>query len=151
MIRLDPTFQETKRHAAVEIADISDQSGVLHNMSARPYTPVTFSVRPLRNTWVSFTMPRQFRLNDAVRVRLDAAWAALSFTGAALVQIGGSTPNGMRVITCRNKELAANIVLRTRGSLLLAETGLLDDAAEFAGTTVISSDLRLVKWAGDAR
>lgn len=125
-------------------------AGVLRNMSARPRTPVTCSVRPLRRTWVSFTMPRNLRVDETTRVRLDAAWSTLGFTGAALVQLGGTTPSNATVHRCADADLAANVVLRTRGSLLLAEMCLLDDVAGLTNTTLFSSDPRLVAWAGGA-
>ena len=123
-------------------------SGVLHNMSARPRTEVICTVRPLQQTWASFTLAEYFKLDALMRERLNHAWEQVPFKGAALVQLPSTAIEELSVRSCSDFELSANVVLRTRGSLLLGEMPLLDYAESLKGHTIISSDARLVAWAG---
>lgn len=127
-------------------------SGLLHNMSARPRTPVTCTVQPIRRTWVSFAIPQRLRLDGRRRAILDKFWSSYGFTGAALVHPAPANPSALgRVVACRDDDLACNVVLRTRGSLLLAEMCLIADTTGLAGKSLISSDHRLIELAGGGR
>jgi hypothetical protein len=136
----------------VTVLDPSAPPDVLHNMSARPRTPVTCTVKPLRASWATFALDQAIDLTPAARTRLNRSWAALGFTGAALVHPGVTRlAQEVSVQRCIDQDLATNVVLRTRGRLLLAEMDLVDHIDGLVGATFVSSDPRLVTWARGGR
>ena len=137
----------------VDAAKPARGSGLLHNMSARPTTEVTRTVPPLRAAWVWFRWRAAPALDAASCRELDAYWSACGFRGAALVhpltaelrQALGS------VARCGNELLTSNVLLRLRGSLLLASMPLLDSTEGLARLSVATDDPRLVALSGAAR
>jgi hypothetical protein len=120
-------------------------TGVLHNMSARPRTTVTTKVPPLRGRWVSFTLGHVPALDDADCRRLDAVWQRCGLSGAALVHpLSTEIVEAVELVTSTDDDLNVNVVLRTRGSLLLAGMPLIEYADGLVGHTLVSDDPRLL-------
>jgi hypothetical protein len=137
--------------AALDIdAPIGAGKQVLHNMSARPRTPVTTKVVPLRSRWASFTLASVPDLDEAACRRLDTSWRRLGFTGAALVHPwSDDLARTVEVFDSADTDLITNVVLRTRGSLLLAQMPLIEYADGLVGRTLVTPDPRLVAIVAD--
>jgi len=118
--------------------------GSLANMSARPRTPVSRQVRPIRDTWVAFTWSGfRPRLTNERLAALDAAWAAFGFTGCALLQPVNETVRRLSPLECRDDDVVLNVLLRSRSGILLGTSPLLDDASILRGLVLASDDPRL--------
>lgn len=124
--------------------------GLLHNMSARPRTPVTYLVPALRRPWVSFSWRGRRPVLDARRLAtLDEHWAGTGLRGAVIVHpMSEYLAERVRPHACTDRELTLNVLLRTRGDLLLAAMPLVDDPAALTKRIVATDDPRLVALAG---
>lgn len=126
-----------------------DGSAVLANMSARPRTEVLRRVPALRSVWRSFSdtlLPRT--LSDAERHALDVYWKSLGITGMILAL--PATPArlaGVNSKPCTDTKLLLNVILRTRGNLLLAETPLLAKLPARVGAAWLIDDSRITEVA----
>jgi hypothetical protein len=88
------------------------------------------------------------RLTAELRRDLDDAWRRLAFTGAFIVHLDSAIHcDGLEVVTCDDDLLVLNVLLRTRGSLLLAGAPLLTDTGGLAKVTILCDDPRLVEVA----
>lgn len=120
---------------------------MLANMSARPRTEVLRRVPVVRSTWRSFSdsaVPAA--LTATQRSELDAYWVSLSLTGMVLVL--AATPSRVAATApkpCVEEKLLLNVVLRTRGNLLLAETPLLAEIPRPTGTVWLIDDPRITE------
>lgn len=119
---------------------------VLNNMSARPTTEVVRRIRPLREPWVGFRWEgRQPLLDRSMLERLDTYWQGVGLQGAVIVHPLASAPETTTQVTmCTDGDLLLNVLLRTRGRLLLAAMPLLDDTAALGRMGVATDDPRLV-------
>lgn len=129
---------------------------LLHNMSARPRTTVTCTVRPLRSQWVSFGWSAPPVLDDSLRAALDDLWAVSGFSGAALVfalttELRAEISAAGSIHRCSDRLLTCNVLLRVRGTLLLADMPLLGSAEWVGRRTVATDDPRLLRLAWGAR
>lgn len=118
---------------------------LLHNMSARPRTDVVCTVRPLRPTWVSFSIGTTPAPSVA---DLDAHWAAVGFEGAAVVHplsADARLPGELEVHPCGDLLLDWNVVLRSRGNVLLAGMPLHDQPGGARGLVIATDEPRLVE------
>lgn len=126
-----------------------DGGAVLANMSSRPRTEVLRRVPALRSVWRSFSdtfLPAT--LSDAERQDLDAYWESLGLTGMILAL--PATPArlaGTNSKPCTDTKLLLNVVLRTRGNLLLAETPLLAELPARVGVAWLIDDPRITEVA----
>jgi len=122
-------------------------AGMLANMSARPRTEVLRRVPIVRNTWHSFSdtaLPAA--LTAKQRNELDAYWASLALTGMVLVL--PATPSRLAATApkpCAAEKLLLNVILRTRGNLLLAETPLLAEIPRPSGAVWLIDDPRITE------
>ena len=121
----------------------------LGNMSARPRTSVTRTVPATRASWAAFGPVRRMpRLTAELRRDLDDAWRRLAFTGAFIVHLESAVQRErLAITTCEDDLLVLNVLLRTRGSLLLAGAPLLTDTVGLAKVTILCDDPRLVEVA----
>ena len=126
---------------------------LLHNMSARPRTPVTYLVPVLRRPWVSFSWTgRRPTLEARQLATLDDHWSGTGLRGAVIVHpMSAFLAERVRPHACTDRDLTLNVLLRTRGDLLLAAMPLLDDPAVLAGRGVATDDPRLIALAGAHR
>ncbi|MEO8698303.1 MAG: hypothetical protein ABI658_32720 [Acidimicrobiales bacterium] len=131
---------------AIDLTE-SPSSRLLHNMSARPRTAVTRTVAPTRGDWAAFKWSAAPpTLDPHQRRALDVWWERFALRGAALVYArSGMATSTVRVTVCRNDELTLNVLLRSRGSLLIAEMPLLDHPDALRGIELLTDDLRLMK------
>ena len=120
---------------------------LLGNMSARPRTSVTRTVPATRTSWAAFGPVRRMpRLTAELRRDLDDAWRRLAFTGAFIVHLESAVHcDNLDVDVCEDDLLVLNVLLRTRGPLLLAGAPLLTDTAGLAKVTILCDDPRLVE------
>jgi hypothetical protein len=121
------------------------------NMSARPRTSVTYSVPTVRPKWVSFSWENSRPvLNPAALEELDVRWKELHFTGAAIVHpLTDDLEHRVRPRRCEDRWLTLNVLLRVRGSVLLAEMPPLEDGDAVVNLAVTTDDIRLVRYAED--
>jgi hypothetical protein len=111
--------------------------GLLHNMSARPRTEISRWVPVVQEGWVLFDLteygqnrtgpweePGPLSVDD--RTRLDARWREVGLTGATLI-IRCRTQPFVDPVICLDDDLIANVLLRSRGDLLIHSMPLLDD------------------------
>lgn len=131
------------------IVETAPGETLLGNMSARPRTSVTRTVPATRTSWAAFGPVRRMpRLTAELRRDLDDAWRRLAFTGAFIVHLDSAIHcDGLEVVTCDDDLLVLNVLLRTRGSLLLAGAPLLTDTGGLAKVTILCDDPRLVEVA----
>jgi hypothetical protein len=115
-------------------------------MSARPRTDVSRTIPVLRNRWILFAGPtKPPRLDVDVLARLDEQWRSIGMTGAALLHpVTGDLTQHVVPAACRDRRLTLNVLLRARGSLLLAAMPLLDDPDAVVGVRMATDDPRLV-------
>lgn len=131
------------------LLEAGDGGAVLANMSSRPRTEVLRRVPALRSVWRSFSdtyLPAT--LSDAERQELDAYWESLGLTGMILAL--PATPArlaGVNSKPCTDTKLLLNVVLRTRGNLLLAETPLLVELPARSGAAWLIDDPRITEVA----
>jgi hypothetical protein len=146
-----PTRGNRVEGVAGDLTETSTSSGVgvLGNMSARPRTSIERTVPATRRDWVAFgPVTRRVRLDRALFERLDTAWEALGFTGAFMLHLSSTVEReGLRVTTCRDEILTLNVLLRTRGTLLLAKTPAVEETYELEGLTLLTDDPRLLEVA----
>ena len=122
----------------------------LANMSARPRTTVTRRVPALRELWVHFLPLTAAAVGADELARLDTWWVAAGLRGAMLLHaVDGDLCRHVRLERCDTPELTLNVLLRARGSLLLADMPLLD-VYDGAQPGFASDDPRLVALAGRA-
>lgn len=119
---------------------------LLHNMSARPRTSVSYRVPRLRSDWVSFTWGDPLpELNRRVIARLDRRWVETGLRGGVIVHgMTGDLRKRTKPTPCTDLDLLLNVLLRTRGSLLLAAMPLIDDPSALVGGGIATDDPRLV-------
>ena len=133
----------------MSILSVEKTSGeaLLQNMSARPRTSVTRTVPATRMSWVAFGPVHHIpRLTATLRRKLDEEWRSLALTGAFIVHlISAIRCDGLHIVTCSDDHLILNVLLRTRGSLLLAGTPLLSETGGLANSTILCDDPRLVE------
>lgn len=132
----------------------NSRTGVLENMSARPRTPIVRNIPALRTGWTVFTIDLSELTGGHLQVprelaaKLDARWAELGFTGAALLRpIGPLEAAGVHPLPCPDRLLTLNILLRARGRLLLEGTPLLESLRDDELVAVASDDPLLVSAA----
>ena len=123
---------------------------LLHNMSARPRTEVTFEIRPVDPGGVA-----RFRLPDSTTIAaataehpeaaLDAAWAGYGLNGAALVFPWHARHAAVydRAVTATDRVLVLNVLARARAAVLLGKAPAVLDP-EYLGRDLASDDPRLV-------
>lgn len=136
-------------HTADRLEQTSEHlaGGILANMSARPRTEVLRRVPAVRGAWRSFSdtaLPAT--LTRRQRDDLDAYWASLAITGMVLVL--PATPSRLAATTpkpCAEEKLLLNVILRTRGNLLLAETPLLAEIPRPSGAVWLIDDPRITE------
>ena len=121
-------------------------NGLLANMSARPRTSIERSVPPARREWIAFgPIGKLPRLDAAFLQRLDEHWEARGFTGAFLMHLSSAVNReGIHATNCRDDLLTLNVLLRTRGTLLLAKAPLIRETCGLDGLTLLTDDPRLV-------
>ena len=122
----------------------------LGNMSARPRTTVVRLVPVLRRPWIHFVAPVPAPTLDAEALGLlDAWWASTGLRGAILLHpVDRALAREVPLEPCQTPNLTLNVLLRRRGSLLLADMPLVEAFDDGAG--VASDDPRLVTLAGTA-
>ena len=132
----------------MSILSVEKTSGeaLLGNMSARPRTSVTRIVPATRMSWVVFGPVHHIpRLTTTLRRELDEEWRSLAFTGAFIVHLDSAVRrDGLQIVTCSDDHLVLNVLLRTRGTLLLAGAPLLGATGGLANSTILCDDPRLV-------
>jgi len=119
---------------------------VINNMSARPHTEVVRRIRPLREPWVGFCwVGNPPRMDGLMLERLDTYWQGVGLAGAVIMHPLVRAPETTaRVTVCTDGDLLLNVLLRTRGRLLLAAMPLLDDASAIGRMGLATDDPRLV-------
>ncbi len=108
-------------------------------------TQITLEAVVVRDTWVRFrwSAPRPTLSGDALS-RLDSLWRQTGFSGAAFVVAAtDETVRHTVPLHCPDQDLVANVLLRTRGDLLLGESPLLDDPLVLDERDLLSDDPRL--------
>ena len=123
----------------------------LANMSARPRTTVVRLVPVLRQPWIHFMAPLPAPVLDAEALGgLDAWWASTGLRGAILLHsVDRALAREVPLEPCQASDLTLNVLLRRRGSLLLADMPLVE-AFDDETAGVASDDPRLVTLAGKA-
>lgn len=119
---------------------------VVNNMSARPRTEVVRRIRPLRESWVGFSwVGNKPRIDGQMLERLDASWQRVGLAGAVIMHPLARAPETTAQVTmCTDGDLLLNVLLRTRGRLLIAAMPLLDDASGLDRMGLATDDPRLV-------
>lgn len=122
-------------------------TALLHNMSARPRTKVNYRIPALRRDWVSFTWQQPHPpLDSATFDRLDAAWQSTGLRGAVIIHpLTAGLSRYVRLTPCAEPDLVLNVLLRARGSLLLADVPLIDETSALDATGVATDDPRMVE------
>ena len=121
--------------------------GLLHNMSARPRTEISRVVPVVQEGWVLFDLTEYGRnrtgpweepgpLSADDRMRLDARWREVGLTGATLV-IRSRIQPFVEPIVCLDDDLIANVLLRSRGDLLIHSMPLLDDRGTSSNAVLV--------------
>lgn len=109
-----------------------DRAGLLHNMSTRPSTPVTWRLRPLGDSvaWFEVGALPRVRLDDpALAPGLETSWAGYALRGAVDLFPWSATllreDHGYReALRSVDRSLVLNVLGRARSQLLLATTPL---------------------------
>lgn len=123
----------------------STGTGLLHNMSARPRTEVRRTIAASGGEWTTFGPLKRLNITADDRVRLDRHWADLHLTGAALIIPAGTLADaGVTPRRCRDRDLELNVLLRTRGNLLLFTMGLVEETYDVLGREYATDDPRLL-------
>jgi hypothetical protein len=119
-------------------------SDSLANMSARPRTSVSREIRPIRQTWVSFTWTGiKPRLTKERLSSLDMVWRDTGFTGCALLQPVSEAVRKLSPHVCRDSDIILNVLLRSRSGILISTSPLLEDTSILRGLSLASDDPRL--------
>lgn len=128
-------------------------TALLHNMSARPRTPVTYKVPAMRRDWVSFTWQQPHPPFDTPTFdRLDDAWRATGLRGAVIIhRLTVDLSRRVRLTRCSEADLVLNVLLRARGSLLLADMPLIDEPSALDGDGLTTDDPRMVELVRGSR
>jgi hypothetical protein len=117
-------------------------------MSARPRTAVTRHVPPLTESWVHFVPPQSPPVGIVDLAGLDRWWATTGLRGAVLLHVADDDLRcHVELKPCDLPELTLNVLLRSRGPLLLADMPLLD-VYDGAATGLATDDQRLVVLTG---
>lgn len=130
---------------------VAYRDGLLHNMSARPRTEIRRQVGCVRQPWVGFCWAGPTpSLDSDRRARLDRWWRETGITGAVIVHPLRSIalPRMVAPQLCAEPVLLLNVLLRTRGNLLLASMPLLDDPAALNIPGIATEDPRMVALVG---
>jgi len=144
----------------------SPAHATLHNMSMRPRTPVAVALGLRTGPFVRFAWPRSPReglagespaSQEAADRRLDSAWQAQAFRGAALVFPWSGPADAIRerfaagpvpdLLAAEDASLCANVVRRHRSGLLLERTALCPLSALVGDEQLWTNDLQLVRIA----
>ena len=121
-------------------------TALLHNMSARPRTQVSYIVPAVRKDWVSFTWRRPHPpLDTETRDRLDRGWSTTGIRGAVIIhRLNSDLARRVRMTRCSEPDLVLNVLLRARGSLLLAGMPLIVDTSPLDKNGYATDDPRMV-------
>ncbi len=144
----------------------SPAHATLHNMSMRPRTPVAVTLGLRTGPFVCFAWPRspgeglaglRPASQEAMDRRLDRAWQAQGFRGAALVFPWPGPPEAIRerfgagpvpeLLAAEDASLCANVVRRHRSGLLLECTALCPLSALVGDEQLWTNDPQLVRIA----
>ena len=109
-----------------------NRSDLLHNMSTRPSTPVTWRLRPLSASvaWFEIGVLPQVHLDDpALAMDLETSWEGYALRGAVDLFPWSDTllreDHGYReALRSSDPSLVLNVLGRARSQLLLATTPL---------------------------